>query len=160
GFTNGAFPIAGLTWGNDGYFYGVTTRGGLDDRGTVFRISPNGVYTNLYSFTGGDDGGNPRGELFLAADGNFYGTTTDGGAYGLGTVLMMAPDGAPAALVQFDGFNGANPQAAFVQDDNGYLYGATQNGGPSDSGVMYRLTIDSAPFITSQPADQSVFAGT
>ncbi|PYV14648.1 MAG: hypothetical protein DMG21_17465, partial [Acidobacteria bacterium] len=158
-YTNGAFPYAGLTRGADGNFYGVTTGGGLYDGGTAFRITSTGLLTKLYSFTGGDDGGNPRSALLQAADGNFYGTTANGGTYGQGTVFAMAPDGTLLTLVQFYGYKGANPQAALVEDANGNLYGTTQNGGTRGRGVIFRFNIGSAPRITSQPANQAVFAG-
>ena len=79
-FTYGANPVAGLSQGGDGYFYGTTEVGGRDvnirnPSGTVFRFSTNGVLTYLYAFYG-DDGGNPAAGLVQASDGNFYGTTS------------------------------------------------------------------------------------
>jgi uncharacterized repeat protein (TIGR03803 family) len=88
---------AGLVQGSDGYFYGTAYGGGgtYSYWGTVFRVGTNGVFTSLYSFTGGDDGFNPNG-LVQGSDGNFYGTTADGGAYttqygqSYGTVFRLA----------------------------------------------------------------------
>ena len=59
GGNDGAYPEAGLVQGSDGNFYGTTTSGGTNNAGTVFKISPNGALTTLYSFTGGNDGANP-----------------------------------------------------------------------------------------------------
>jgi len=158
--TNGAFPYAGLTLGSDGMFYGATSGGGSFTNGTIFRVSPTGQFTSLYSFTGASDGRGPTAALIEGADGNFYGTTTYGGAYGNGTVFRITRGGALATLAQFDGFNGANPLAPLVQDTDNRFYGTTQNGGATGQGVIFRLTIaGSAPQITSQPISQTVFAG-
>src|SRR5205814_8868798 len=56
---DGADPYPGLVRGSDGNFYGTTEHGGTDGNGTVFRISPSGTYTSLYSFVGSSDGGLP-----------------------------------------------------------------------------------------------------
>ena len=72
--SEGASPQAGLVQGSDGNLYGTTYRGGANDSGTVFRISPSGSFTNLYSF-GGSDGAYPEAVLVQGSDGNFYGTT-------------------------------------------------------------------------------------
>jgi uncharacterized repeat protein (TIGR03803 family) len=69
--------------GSDGYFYGTTENGGTNDSGTVFKISADGALTTLYSFildTNGNDGGaKPVDGLVQGSDGNFYGTTANGG---------------------------------------------------------------------------------
>ena len=156
---NGAFPLAELVRDAAGTLYGVTTAGGAFDSGTVFRITPSGLLTRLYSFAGGSDGSYPAAALLLGGDGNFYGTTAYGGAYGDGTVFRMAPDGALTTLVQFDGYAGANPQAALIEDADGSLLGTTQNGGASDAGVIFRLSFSGPPEITGQPASQSVYQG-
>ena len=76
GGNDGANPEAGLVQGSDGNFYGTTYNGGTNGGyGTVFKISPNGALTSLYSFTGGNDGGYPDAGLVQGSDGNFYGTT-------------------------------------------------------------------------------------
>jgi uncharacterized repeat protein (TIGR03803 family) len=157
--TNGANPYAGLVAGTEGDFYGVTANGGASSNGTVFKITAAGAFTNLYSFTGGSDGSHPAGALIEGGDGNYYGTTAYGGAYGNGTVFWMAPNGTPASLVQFAGYNGANPEAALVQGTDGSFYGTTQNGGASGQGAVFRFSINSPLQITSQPAGQTNFAG-
>jgi uncharacterized repeat protein (TIGR03803 family) len=97
---DGFYPLAGLTLANDGNFYGTTLTGGPNDStgGTVFKITAAGLETVLYSFcvsNPGDctDGSNPSSKLIRAHDGNFYGTTNHGGAYGFGTVYRLTPDG-------------------------------------------------------------------
>ncbi len=130
GGTEGANPEAGLVQGRDGNFYGTTDAGGPDNYGTVFQISTNGALSTLYSFTGGDDGANPEAGLVQGRDGNFYGTTDDGGAgiglSGFGTVFQIRTDGALTTLYSFaGGGDGAIPQAAMVQGSDGSFYGTT-----------------------------------
>ncbi|MGP8235918.1 MAG: choice-of-anchor tandem repeat GloVer-containing protein [Limisphaerales bacterium] len=159
--TNGGFlPSAGLTQIPNGTFYGTTYEGGTFGYGTVFTLSPSGAVTSAYSFTGGNDGGHPAGDLLQASDGNLYGTTVDGGANNDGTVFRIAPGGSPATLASFDGYNGANPEAPLVQANDGSFYGTTQDGGASDSGVIFRVSINSPSVqISGQPAAQTVFLG-
>jgi uncharacterized repeat protein (TIGR03803 family) len=98
GGKDGSDPSAALVQGSDGFFYGTTAYGGTNGGyGTVFRISTDGVLTNLYSFTGGKDGANPYAALVQGSDGNFYGTTSAGGLGGSGTVFQLSPG--PAAPV-------------------------------------------------------------
>ena len=84
---DGAAPAAGLVQGSDGNFYGTTMCGGpFINKGTVFKISPDGSYTNLWLFHG-PDGSLPEAALVQGSDGNFYGTTANGGTnlnYGIG----------------------------------------------------------------------------
>ena len=85
---DGAYPLAGLVQGSDGDFYGTTYLGGTNNLGTVFKISVNGALTSLYSFTGGNDGGEPCAGLVLGSDGSFYGTTS-AGTNDQGTVFRL-----------------------------------------------------------------------
>lgn len=91
---DGTYPYAALTHSN-GTLYGTTSGGGAYDCGsygcgTVFSITPDGTYTVLHSFSGGNDGANPYAPL-KAVDGTFYGTTEAGGTYDGGTVYSIAP---------------------------------------------------------------------
>jgi uncharacterized repeat protein (TIGR03803 family) len=93
--TDGGNPEAGLVQGSDGNFYGTTTGGGTNYIGTVFRISPSGTETTLYSFVGSPtDGFDPSAGLVQGSDGNFYGTTYRGGTHNIinggdGTVFKL-----------------------------------------------------------------------
>src|ERR1700694_3229545 len=80
---DGAGPVV-LIQGSDGNFYGTTAIGGANNAGTVFKLTPEGVETILYSFTGGSDGAGAQG-LVQGSDGNFYGTTAGGGVNNSGT---------------------------------------------------------------------------
>jgi uncharacterized repeat protein (TIGR03803 family) len=140
GTTDGRFP-ASLTQGSDGDFYGTTALGGASNEGTVFKITPGGVETVLYSFTGGTDGGQPQAALIQATDGNFYGTTISGGTSGQGTVFKITPSGFEAVLYSFTGgADGGVPQAAVIQGIDRNFYGTTSGGGASGQGAVFRIT--------------------
>jgi uncharacterized repeat protein (TIGR03803 family) len=96
--SNGATPTAPLIQATDTNFYGTTSQGGAYQSGTIFKMTPSGTLTTLYSFcaSGGQcpDGYQPNAGLMQATDGNFYGTTSDGGAHQAGgTVFKITPSG-------------------------------------------------------------------
>ena len=129
---DGANPEV-LIQGNDGNFYGTTGSGGANNLGTVFKLTPGGVETILYSFKGGSDGADGRG-LVQGSDGNFYGTTGGGGVNGAGTVFRLTPEGVETMLYAFSGTSyagpdGANPTGQLVQGTDGNFYGVTELGG-------------------------------
>lgn len=157
--TTGTFPLAGLTPDTAGNLYGVASQGGTYGNGTVFEVTSDGLFTNLYSFTGGNDGADPQGALLAGQDGNFYGTTANGGTNGDGTVFVVSPDGTLTPLVEFNGLDGANPQSALVQGDDGTIYGTTQNGGLAGNGTVFQIAISSSPQVITQPGSLAVFAG-
>jgi uncharacterized repeat protein (TIGR03803 family) len=135
---NGNRPIAGLTLGADGNFYGVTWQGGTSSGGTFFRFTTNHTLTTLFSFSSGV-GTRPSGRLLLAQDGFFYGTTQLGGG-GYGTVYRISTNGALSTVHAFNSTNGANPYAEVMQSPAGVLYGTTVNGGSSNLGTVFGLT--------------------
>ena len=143
--TNGANPSAALVQGTDGNFYGTTYNGGMTNGGygTVFRMTPAGAFTTLVVFSN-FNGANPSAALVQATNGNFYGTTYNGGTNGgYGTVFRMTPGGVLTSLVSFNNTNGANPSAALVQGGNGNLYGTTYNGGTNGGyGTVFEVSLE------------------
>jgi uncharacterized repeat protein (TIGR03803 family) len=90
---DGESPFAGLVEGTDGDFYGTTQEGGAAGYGTIFKITPSGTLTSLYSFCvqpGCPDGASPSAALVQGTDGNFYGTTAHGGSRTAGTVFSLS----------------------------------------------------------------------
>jgi len=91
GGTDGASPFGVLVRDGKDNVYGTTYAGGTSGHGTVFKVTPAGTETVLYSFTGGTDGGAPWAWLVWHGEGNLYGTTSQGGASGAGVVFELTP---------------------------------------------------------------------
>jgi uncharacterized repeat protein (TIGR03803 family) len=142
--TDGAQPIGGVVFDSSGNFYGTTSLGGVFGNGTVFEVSPLGIETEIYSFTGGNDGTNPPAGVTLDAQGNVYGTTSLGGIHGDGVVYELSPSASgwtQTVLYTFQGLNdGANPVGGVIVDKAGNLYGTTFDGGANGGGTVYRLS--------------------
>ena len=112
--------------------------------GTVFRMTTNGALTTLVNF-GGANGSYCVSALVQGSDGDFYGTTTDGGTGGTatgggGTVFRMTPAGVLTTLVSFNGANGNSPQDPLVQGSDGNFYGTTTYGGANGRGTVFQVT--------------------
>ncbi len=131
--SDGYAPVGSLIQASDGNFYGTTGNGGTNSFGTVFKITPAGIETVLYSFGASPvDATSPSfGSLIQASDGNFYGMTPVGGADGVGTVYKITPAGAETVLYSFGASpsDGANPNGSLIQASDGNFYGMTSNGG-------------------------------
>ena len=99
------------------------------------------IFTNLIAFNG-TNGANPQCNLVPGPNGNFYGTTANGGTNGFGTVFEISPDGSFFTnLYNFaGGTNGAGPAAALTLGSDGYFYGTTYNGGISNWGTVFRIS--------------------
>jgi uncharacterized repeat protein (TIGR03803 family) len=177
---DGATPTAALVQGSDGDFYGTTSGGGTYSNrydqlwgtlrsislngmllgsqsfvgfGTVFKISPDGVLTNLYSFTGTNDGSNPLAALVQGSDGNFYGTTSSGGTshynfettYSYGTLFRISTNGTLTSLFSFTGGQeGGYPYAGLVRGNDGDFYGTTRAGGSDGNGTVFKISPNGA----------------
>lgn len=181
-FTDGKFPYDALIQASDGNFYGTTYTGGANDPqacegsgcGTVFKITPSGTLTTLYNFCAQpncSDGQWPSGGVVEGTDGNFYGTTQAGGAYGencpfgdCGTVFEMTPEGKLTTLQSFDSKNGSTPYAGVVQGTDGTFYGNTEMGadlscgGGTGCGTVFRLSVGLGPFVETRPTAGKVGA--
>lgn len=102
--TDGANSTAGLIQASDGNLYGITSEGGAQGVGTVFRITPNGTLTTIYSFcaqSGCSDGAQPKGALIQASDGNLYGTTSGLAFTNTGSVFKITLSGTLTTLALF-----------------------------------------------------------
>lgn len=143
GITNGRTPIGSLL--SDGvYLYGMTSGGGINDDGTIFKILPNGTgFVKLLDFNGVLNGRLPGGSLIF--DGIFlYGMTTSGGSNDMGTIFKILPNGS-SYLKLYDfgcGTNGDTPFFTSLIFDGGFLYGMTEFGGINNKGTMFKIIPD------------------
>ena len=112
--SDGTSPRAGLVKGDDGNLYGTTVAGGASDYGTIFKISQDGAnFSTLHSFAL-SDGGLPYAGLVKGDDGNLYGTTSQNGSNGYGTIFKISQDGTTFSTLQnFAASPGAYPYAAY-----------------------------------------------
>jgi uncharacterized repeat protein (TIGR03803 family) len=108
--TNGSSPYGPLVQGKDGNFYGTAFGGVGNNRyGMVFKVTGGGTFTILHAFDL-TDGGNPYAGLVLGKDGNFYGTTSNGGTVGYGNVFKITSAGVLTSLHSFTpGTDGGSP---------------------------------------------------
>ncbi len=165
---DGNGPSQVLIQATDGNFYSVTNGGGSSSCtygcGTVFKMTPAGTLTTLYTFCteGGScpDGSEPKSGLLQATDGNLYGTTYYGGSSGDGTIFEIPTTGGTlSTLVNFDSSNGAEPYlGALLQDTNGLIYGTTTEGGLYGDGTVFGLSVGLGPFVETEPTSGNVGA--
>jgi uncharacterized repeat protein (TIGR03803 family) len=141
GGADGGYPLGGLVRDSAGNFYGTTNGGGASGAGVVFKLTPSGQETALYSFTGGADGGYPWWVTpVLDSAGNLYGTTVAGGTANAGVVFKVAPSGQETVLHTFTGgADGGNPEAGVILGPEGQLYGTTAFGGQANVGVVFEI---------------------
>jgi uncharacterized repeat protein (TIGR03803 family) len=149
--SDGYYP-GGLIQAIDGNFYGATGLGGTNCAspvagcGTIFKITPRGVLTTLYSFCeqSGCPDGNGAGTLIQATSGEFYGSTYSGGIAnrycnsGCGTLFKITPTGTLTTLYSFDATDGSGP-SALLQASDGNFYGITDYDGVGGGGTIYKL---------------------
>lgn len=169
GLADGAAPYGKLVMDSVGVLYGVTVSGGTQGRGNIYSFDPaTGLLTNLYSFTGGADGGNPQNGLALDGAGHLYGVTPRGGltvncSLGCGTVFKLTiATQKLTTLYRFGGVaDGSTPLGALTPL-NGALYGTTAYGGlgagcPSQGcGTIFKYALAGKTFATMHtfvPAD-------
>ena len=172
--TDGFYPMGALALGRDGNFYGATIGGGTYSGGLIFKMTPGGTVTTLYSFcaqTNCPDGQEPQGGLVQGRDGNFYGVTVGGGANGsYGTIFKITPGGALTTLYSFcaqpNCADGTYPVSGLVLGTDGDFYGAAYAGGPSNNGTLFKITAGGALTIlhsfngTDGEAPEALFQAT
>jgi uncharacterized repeat protein (TIGR03803 family) len=154
--TNAVTPWGGLAFDSSGNLFGTANGGGASGDGAVFEIA-NGSnsLTPLASFNG-TNGSYPFDTPAVDAAGNVYGTTQQGGAYGLGTVFEIAHgSNAITTLVSFNYYNGDDPAAGVTLDASGNLYGTTESGGAYGRGTAFEIANGSRAITTLASFDSS-----
>jgi uncharacterized repeat protein (TIGR03803 family) len=169
--SDGSNPVGPLAQGHTGYLYGVTFGGGsasdcanvVASCGTIFKMTTGGTLSTLHNFNG-TDGANPYGNLILATDGNFYGTTGFGGTNGMnaGSIFQLTQGGRFATIYNFCSqsfcLDGIEPRTPLMQATNGTLYGTTTQGGTQTNGTFFSLSLRLGPFVETIPTSGKVGA--
>lgn len=144
GQADGGGPYSGLIMDSAGNLYGTASAAGANRQGVVFELKPSGgSWTEqvLYTFQGGNDGGQPVAGLIFDSIGNLYGATTSWGSGGGGTVFKLAPSGGSwtySVLASLTGSDG--PVASLTMDASGKLYGTTFMDDSFGYGSVFKLT--------------------
>jgi len=167
---DGSTPSGSLIQAADGNLYGTTSSQGANLGGTIFQITPEGILTTLYSFclqgfncTVGTVGEGPEAGLVQGTNGDFYGTTVQGGGssnctYGCGTIFELSQQGGAWSLTtlhSFD-FNDGWYPFALLQATNGSFYGTAYYGGTDSAGSAFSLSVGLLPFVKTNPTSGSV----
>ncbi|MGC2475579.1 MAG: choice-of-anchor tandem repeat GloVer-containing protein [Candidatus Sulfotelmatobacter sp.] len=146
GGSDGEYLDTELVRDSAGNLYGTSVQGGTFKSGTVFQVTPDGIHTVLYSFTGGADGGEPYKGVTLDAQGNLYGTAVTGGGGscegGCGVVFKLTRSGdvwTQTVIHAFTGADGSGPGSPVSIDKFGNVYGTTPTGGKYGMGTLYLL---------------------
>jgi uncharacterized repeat protein (TIGR03803 family) len=142
--SEGGDPVRGtnpgfIAQGHDGNLYTTTVDGGSDGPGTVFKITPAGTLTVLYSFDG-IDLGSPYSGLTLGTDGNYYGAAIEGGPNSYGAVFKITPQRVLTILHGFGDSDGSEPFGAPIEGPDGSFYGTTTGGGSNGYGAVFKVT--------------------
>jgi uncharacterized repeat protein (TIGR03803 family) len=138
--TDGGFPFGNLVKAADGNFYGLTSAGGSFSGGTIFKLTPAGVFTVLKHFNSAD-GIQPHGQLAIGTDGNFYGVTYRGGANGFGTIFKLTTTGVYSVLKSLTfATDGGYALGSLVRASDGNFYGITSDGGTNGDGTIFKVT--------------------
>ena len=150
--SDGANSLAGVEIASDGTEYGTTERGGTKNLGTIFKISPTGVYSVLHNFGDGsvsNDGKYPT-SLNIGPGGSINGMTIEGGAYNYGTAFAVTPTGTVTILHSFAGSSdGANPYGGVTIGNDGEIYGVTSgiaDQSNNDYGTVFSMNTDGTQY--------------
>jgi uncharacterized repeat protein (TIGR03803 family) len=137
GGNDGFGPMGSMIFDKLGNLYGTTFRGGTSDAGTIFKLSPSGTHTVLYSFGGGSDGLYPNGALIFGSKGELFGTTAQGGSFGFGTLFKLSASLVHTVEWDFSGgADGGGPTGGLVLY-KGLYFGTTHGGGTGANGIVY-----------------------
>jgi uncharacterized repeat protein (TIGR03803 family) len=141
------FPNGPLIQLSDGYFYGTAQSTNPQEGGSVFKMSPAGDISIIYTFPWNtQQSWGPTTGLTVGSDGLLYGVTGLGGQYGYGTLYRITTSGEYTLLYSFPSY--APAVSPLVQHTNGKFYGVSVYGGAYNFGMIYTLDVNLAPFIS------------
>jgi uncharacterized repeat protein (TIGR03803 family) len=145
GVTNSTLVVSNVTAASAGVYSVVVSNplGSVASTGAVLSVisvtAPGVAMATVWSFAGGNSGAYLYSPLMQARDGNFYGTTIEGGAEGEGTVFKLATNGTLTTLFSFDGADGAFPYGGLFQGRDNFLYGTVYAGFTYGDGGTFKV---------------------
>ncbi len=143
---DGCSSWSGVTFDQAGNLYGTTTRGGTDQAGTAFELTPYGQGWSLlplHQFVLASDGSESFGNLIFGQTGNLLGTNRSYGPGQAGVVFELSPSSGGwnfSVLHSFDFTDQEGPQAPLLMDASGNLYGTSVEGGQYGWGLIFKMT--------------------
>jgi len=166
--TNGNRPLTAPVQASDGNVYGATLQGGANSLGLIYRLTPQGGLTALYTFCSQancTDGSLPEFGPILGKDGNLYGTTQNGGANNLGVVYKLTLGGKFTVLHSFCQCPEGWYANGLVEDGNGGFFGTTLEAGAHQFGALFHLSAQGKvttlySFCDSQPTCIDAYSNT
>jgi uncharacterized repeat protein (TIGR03803 family) len=144
--SDGAVPLAAVKFEKAGNLYGTTSAGGSYGYGTIFQLTPAGsswTENILHDFQDADDGAVPYGGLIADKSGNFYGSATEGGTGGGGTIYELTPESGGWTFTVLYSNPGSGVSGSYrnlALDASGNLYGTTHCDGADSAGTVYKLS--------------------
>ncbi|WP_176214677.1 choice-of-anchor tandem repeat GloVer-containing protein [Reichenbachiella faecimaris] len=143
GTANGSRPKGGLMRASDGMIYGMTSTGGTNDHGTIFKLDPSDdSFEKIFDFYDDESGAGPYGKLIETSDNLLHGTTRIGGANGDGVLFTFDPSGGYTHRLDFEEFTtGRQPVGSLLQASNDKLYGLSSSGGAAGRGTLFEYDL-------------------
>ena len=149
GGIDGASPMAALIRDNFGNFYGTTSYGGNNGKGTIFKITPTGIKTTIHHFSGGGNGSHPKTRLISDGNGNFYGTTNEGSGVSdyFGVIFKITESGDYSVLYSFSPsdtkYATMNQHLISLETIiDGYIYGVIPKMGVDGTSKIFKFPVN------------------
>ena len=143
----GSYPYSGLVLVGNTTLYGMTPKGGVNGKGTLYSLlTGSNTYTKIIDFNG-TNGANPYGSLIKGINGKLYGMTSQGGTNDLGTIFEFnTSTNTLTTLYSFSAANGSYPFGELVEYAAGVFYGMSRSGGTNSKGTLFSYNNNTSVF--------------
>jgi uncharacterized repeat protein (TIGR03803 family) len=143
------------------HFFGVTTDGGSNGTGTIYRTDTNGTNLSIIdTFDIQQNGQNPYNQELLEVNGKMYGVTNSGGSNGVGVFFEFDPaSGLYTVRHDFNDSTGKHPQCYLLLGTNGKIYGTAIEGGVNNTGTIFEYNTTTNVLVRKQSMGASIVTG-
>jgi uncharacterized repeat protein (TIGR03803 family) len=136
--TSAGLYAQGVMQGSDGNLYVTANGGGANGCGSIVKLTLAGVLKQVHSFSCTNNGGSyPVAPLVQASNGNYYGTTPEGGISNFGVLYELGANFGETVSHTFTSSGARTPEGGLVQGTDGNLYGVSISAGNLDGGILY-----------------------